>query len=209
MSMFASEPRQQNKSKDFLWGWQLFLDWATGACCPESRSLILRHPDWGLGPSVHPGERFLSIWTFSQYGVRRAPHSSVHVCPVMLMMKTGYFMHSLCYNSFIICSREVVIFSIVLVTKNSSSLNVIENREASKVLINGMILQYLMSLQKSLQLRCRGLTSSQDRWRKWSFILRSTLPSAPLCAPCSWKAPSSQSQVKNRHFRHVSREGRL
>lgn len=43
-------------------------------------------------------------------------------------------------------AEKSLIFSIVLVTKNSQSLNVIENREASKVLINGMILQYHTSL---------------------------------------------------------------
>lgn len=63
-------------------------------------------------------------------------------------------------------AEKSVIFNIVSVTKNSSSLNVIENREASKVLINGMILQYLISLQKSLHLQFRGLPTSQGRWRK-------------------------------------------
>jgi len=60
-------------------------------------------------------------------------------------------------------AEKSVIFSIVLVTKNFLGLNVIENREASKMLINGMILQNLISLQKSLHLQVRGLTSSQGR----------------------------------------------
>lgn len=59
-----------------------------------------------------------------------------------------------------------VIFSIVPYTKNSTSLNVIENGEASKVLLNSRILQYLRSLKKSLYLKFRVLTGSQDRSKK-------------------------------------------
>lgn len=108
-------------------------------------------------------------------------------------------------------AEKSVIFSSVSVPKNYSSLNVIENREASKVLINGMILQYLGSLQKSLRPWFRGLTSSQARWRKRSFILWSMLPSVSLCASCSWTAASSQIQGKKKpsHFHRVSRESGL